>query len=133
MNRPFFLFFACLLVAACGGSDATISNVPPAADLTGSWNGNWLSRTGQGGSTTSTLTQSGTAITGTIAFTSSVCFSSGKFSGTISGDDFVATVTAGDIRIDLNGTATNDTYSGTYRATQAGACTGDTGTFSANR
>lgn len=131
----FLVLFASL--AACGGSSSTFgpgsSTEPSAADLAGSWNGSWLSKTGQGGATTSTFAQAGGSLSGTIAFTSSPCFSSGNIAGTVSGDDFVATVTAGDIRVDLTGTVTDNAYSGTYTATQAGACTGDTGTFTAKR
>jgi hypothetical protein len=77
------------------------------------------------------LTQAGAAVSGSVVFTGSPCFSSGNFSGTVDGDGLSGQVTAGAIQVTIDGTVSPATMvSGTYDAVSAGACTGDTGTFS---
>jgi hypothetical protein len=51
----------------------------------------------------------------------------------LTGDSVSATVTAGAIEVNIDATLTGTEMSGTYDAVSAGACTGDTGTFSAKR
>ncbi len=109
------------------------SSTEPTAPLAGVWRGTWTSETGVSGSMTVTIQQSGSALAGDLAFSGSPCFASGRFAGTVTGRDFAGSVTAGAIRIDMSATVTGAAYAGTYTAVSAGACTGDTGTFSASR
>ncbi len=130
MTRATFLFnLLCLAALGCGSADGGKG----AAAVQGSWNGEWLSRTGVGGTATLHLEQAAGGLSGSITFTDSPCFSSGSISASVDGDAFSATVTAGAIDVTLEGTLTGDHLSGTYDAISAGACTGDTGTFSATR
>jgi hypothetical protein len=129
------LFFAFAL-AACGGSESTVydsSQTTPGADLTGTWTGTWLSSRNVGGGTTSTFTQSGSTVEGDISFTGSPCFSGGIFQGTLRGRDLSGTVSAGTIRVSMTATISATSMNGTYNALEAGACSGDTGTFSSKR
>jgi len=72
-------------------------------------------------------------VTGQISFTNSPCFSGGDLSGQVSGNRLTGSLTAGSIRVDFDGTVTGDQLNGTYDTINAGACTGDTGTFSVSR
>jgi hypothetical protein len=119
-------FLSLLILVACGGSGT-------ASSVSGIWTGSWASRTGVSGTTNLTLAQSGDSVVGSLTFTGSPCFANGDISGTLSGDMLSATITAGGIVVALNVTITGDALSGTYQAVSAGECTGDTGTFSANR
>ena len=141
MSRARALLLAVVLalpgLGACSGSSAGVgtsaSSGGAAADLGGAWSGTWTSTTGVSGAVDVVMRQSGSTLDGDVHFTRSPCFASGHFSGTVSGRDFSGSVTAGAIRVDMSGTVTGDAYDGTYSTVQAGACTGDTGTFSAER
>jgi len=137
MSRLLALLFACLFLGACGGSSAAVgdstSSIEPTAPLAGMWRGTWTSETGVSGSMTVTMQQSGSTLDGDLEFSGSPCFASGRFAGIVTGRDFAGSVTAGGIRVDLSATITGAAYAGTYTAVSAGACTGDTGTFSASR
>ena len=139
-THAFLFLFLCLFFAflgACGGSSAGVgdatSSTEPTASLAGVWNGTWLSPLGASGTLTITMRQSGSTLEGDLHFTGSPCFASGRFAGSVTGRDFRGSVTAGAIRVDMSGTVTGDAYDGTYTAVAAGACTGDTGTFTASR
>jgi hypothetical protein len=135
----FFLFLfvplASLGVLGCGGSSSTSfgDGAPAAVDVTGAWTARWLSQTGVGGGSAATFTQQGSQVTGEMRFSGSPCFAGGQFSGTISGRDMVGMLTAGGIRVSLSATVSASSLDGTYDTVQAGACTGDRGTFSATR
>jgi hypothetical protein len=125
-------------LAACGGSDSSViggdgSQTLPAADITGNWTGTWLSRTSVGGSTSARFTQTGGSVEGELTFTGSPCFSGGLFQGSLRGRDLAGTVSAGTIRVSLTATVSSTAINGTYSALEAGACSGDTGTFSTKR
>jgi hypothetical protein len=128
---------ALLALSGCGGNDASVGSgtgaTEPAVDVTGAWAGKWLSRTGAGGASKVTFTQRGSAVSGDFRFTGSPCFSAGRFEGTLTGGDLSGAITAGGIRVELSATVTASSIDGTYDAVSAGACTGDTGTFSATR
>ncbi len=76
------------------------------------------------------LWQTDATVTGELSFTGSVCFAGGEFSGVVSGRRLRGSLTAGNIRVDVDATVTGNQMNGTYAAVNAGACTGDTGTFS---
>jgi hypothetical protein len=130
MRNSLCLALFCLIGFGCGGST---SNSAGTSAVTGTWTGQWLSHDGIGGAATMQLTPGGDGLTGSISFTNSPCFSSGAVSATLDGEDVVATITAGAIDVTITATITGTQMSGTYDAVSAGACTGDTGTFSATR
>jgi hypothetical protein len=125
-----FILGGMLFSSSCGGD----GREPPTVDVTGSWAGTWLSGTGMGGDVTAVLTQTGADVDGTMTITDSPCFSVGNVSGTVSGNRVsTGAMFSGDIRVNFEGTVVGDEISGTYDAVRAGACTGDTGTFSLSR
>jgi hypothetical protein len=79
------------------------------------------------------LTQAGSMVSGQLTFTGSLCFSGGQISGVVSGNTLSGSLRAGSIRVDIDATITGNRMNGTYDTVNAGACTGDTGTFSAAR
>lgn len=79
------------------------------------------------------LAQSGSSVSGTTLVQNSPCLSNGDVSGSVSGDELSGAMTAGGISITFDTTVQGAQMSGTYDAVSAGACTGDTGTFTATR
>jgi len=111
-----------------GGNDCT----PPSVSVTGSWSGTWRSQNGVDAGTMSfLLNQNGTALEGEFAVGGSPCWSGGTVSGNVCGDTISGSLSAGGIRVDVAATVTGTQMNGTYNAVSAGACSGDTGTFSA--
>ncbi len=103
-------------------------------NVTGEWAGQWLSGNGtDGGALSLSLTQDGAMVSGTAGFTGFPCFTGGVVSGVVSENRLDGSLTAGSIRIDVDATVTGNTMNGSYDVVEAGACTGDTGTFSAAR
>jgi len=119
---------ACLLalLASCGTDSEWCS-------LTGKWQGTWKSRFGVSGSLASTLAQQGDNVTGSVAFTNSPCFDAANVALVEAGGNITGSATAGGIRVDMSASWVEDHLEGTYNAISAGACTGDTGTFSMQR
>jgi hypothetical protein len=70
-------------------------------------------------------------VNGQVSFGGSPCFSGGAISGSICGDTFTGALSAGGIDVKLSATVTGTQMNGSYNTVSAGACTGDTGTFSA--
>lgn len=108
-------------------------------DLTGTWTGTWSSSNGiDSGNLTANLTQSGTSISGTAsAYVTGGSVSCGgpnySVSGTVSGNNIIFGVFDRGIESGVyTATFTSTSMSGTYSVT-AGACAGDTGTFSLNK
>jgi len=129
------LWMLVMLLAAAGfsacGDD---EHEPPTVNVTGSWTGSWLSTTGMGGDVAATLTQTGADVEGTMTIDGSPCFSVGNVSGTVSGNRIsTGAFFSGDLRVNFDGTVVGEGISGCYEAVRAGACTGDTGTFSLDR
>lgn len=109
-----------------GGETVTI-------DLTGNWRGTWNSSVANySGNLSGTLTHSGTSISGTMNVTGSPCISSGTVSGTGAGGSFSASIDSGQDSLQLQGSYTATSISGTYSVPN-GVCAGDTGTFSLNQ
>ena len=124
-----------LAANACGGSSSTQGGPAPGVDLTGTWNATWTSRSGAVGQGTMVLTQSGASVTGTVTVQGSPCVVNADVSGSLDGDALAATFTfgGGEATLDATVSASASQMSGTYDATSAGACTGDTGTITATR
>lgn len=142
MSHHLILVFGLLTLVACSGSGTTVGTGAgnggagtgtAGADLSGSWSGSWKSKTGVGGSVQITIQQSGSVVEGDVYFTNSPCFASGHYAGTVNGREVTGAVTAGGIRVDMLATVTGSSWDGTYTATQAGACTGDTGSYAVAR
>jgi hypothetical protein len=85
-----------------------------------------------GGSIAIAFTQDGESVSGDASFTGSPCFAGAHLEGSVRGRDLSGTLSAGAMRAMLSATVTA-TIDGTYTATQAGACSGDTGTFTLHR
>jgi hypothetical protein len=122
---------AILVRCGTGGGDTC---APASFNLTGHWAGSWSSSKGLGEGTISfpSLVQSGPAVKGQVSFGGSLCFSGGAISGSICGDTFTGALSAGGIDVKLSATVSGTQMSGgSYNMVSAGACTGDTGTFSA--
>jgi len=130
MRNALGLSLLCLAVSACG---STGGGGGASSSAAGTWTGQWLSQTGVGGSATMHLSAGGDGLTGTVSFSNSPCFSSGAVSATLDGETVSADVTAGAIEVTIDATITGTHMSGSYDAVSAGACTGDTGTFTATR
>lgn len=122
-----------IALAGCGGSSSSVGGGTADGGLDGTWTMHWLSRTGQGGDATLTFTQVGDRVSGSVRFNGSPCFAGGQFDGTLQGSDLAGAVTAGGIRVEIQASVTASSLDGSYDAVNAGACTGDTGTFSATR
>ena len=131
-----FLSISVLLLAAC---TAPIITTPSqkTVDVTGMWSGDWWrSDGGEEGTLTSTLTQSGSSLSGNMTFTSTT-FSYSKdtiVSGSVEGNEIVFGMAIGGndkiVTIDFEGTISEDgnQMSGTYSMS-----TGYTGTWSVTR
>jgi hypothetical protein len=139
MARPIFVFVLsslALSVAACAGSSGSVSDTSatePAGNLSGTWKGTWMSSRGASGTSTSVFEQQGSEVDGEFHFTGSPCFAGATFHGTLRGSELTGTARAGGIAVELQATVTSSSLDGTYSALQAGACSGDTGTFTAQR
>jgi hypothetical protein len=141
MQRVFWfgsVLAALALCAACnsgcgGGSDTSaspgdvnVTNVTPAATLSGSWNGTFS----PGGAFTLHLTQSGDAITGTITIDSATV----NVTGNISGDTVTLTGSVGENTYTLTGNANSSRNSMTGNYTAAVPVgPPESGTWSANK
>jgi hypothetical protein len=124
---------AAAILVRCGTRGGGIC-APASVNLTGHWAGSWSSSKGLGEGTISfaSLVQSGSAVKGQVSFGQSPCFSGGAVSGSICGDTFTGALSASGINVKLGARVTETQMSGgTYDMVSAGACTGDTGTFSA--
>lgn len=123
-----------LVLAGCDG-DGDEDLAPPTVNVSGTWSGSWLSDNGvDGGNVTFvSLSQIDSMVTGEVSFTGSPCFSGAALSGVISGETLTGSLRAGSIQVDVDATVTGDQMNGTYDTVNAGACTGDTGMFSATR
>lgn len=123
MQNPYsyvVVLFLAFVLAACGGQGSV-------ADVSGNWSGELVGDVGSAPFTMS-LTQSGTSVTGTFAFADSPSIS---ISGTIANS--LITIGAQDASgsIQISGTVTGDTMSGTMTIS-VGEQTG-TGNFTATR
>jgi hypothetical protein len=127
-----FVVAAAILVrCGTGGGDTC---APGSVKLTGHWDGNWSSAKGLGEGSISffSIVQSGSAVKGQVSFGRSLCISGGAVSGSICGDTFTGALSADGIEVKLSATVTGTQMSsGSYNMVSAGACTGDTGIFSA--
>lgn len=121
-------------LGGCGGGGGGGSSAPT-VDVTGSYTGRWESSDGNGGGAIQflSLVQSAGAVSGQLSFSNSPCFSGGAVSGVVSGDQFSGSLTAGNIRVDFEATVTGNQMNGTYDTVNAGACTGNQGTFTASK
>jgi hypothetical protein len=129
------ILVAATILVRCGtGGSETCA--PASVNLTGYWEGSWSSSLDVGDGTISfpSLVQSGSVVEGRVSFDGSPCFSGGTISGSICGDKFVGVLFADGIDVKLSATVTGARMrGGSYNMISAGACTGDTGTFSAAR
>jgi hypothetical protein len=121
------LVIALVFISACGSSSPKTINGPWQFTLTSSASPG-LSFTGA-----TTLTPSGTGISGTVSFSNNPCATSGLLSGGISGQNVFFQITEGDQVLSLTGTVDSayTAMSGTNIATAGGCTNGDTGSWTA--
>lgn len=128
-----FTFFLALCLFGMG--------VVNADDFTGNWQGSWTSNFGGGGSTSASITQSGTNLTGTLSVTNTVCgdFNNLSLTGSVSGGmaSFSASATCGidssnNVLNYTNGVLSLNTVIGIYTVYSNGAFY-DSGTFALAR
>ena len=117
---------------ACGGGSST-GGPGAGVNVTGTWNATWVSSGGASGHGTIQLAQMPGGVTGTVQVQGSPCFANADVSGSISGDSFTGTMTAGGASAAFDLTVGATQMSGTYDVTSGGACTGDSGTLTASR
>jgi TolB-like protein/Tfp pilus assembly protein PilF len=127
------------LAGAGGGSSGGDAPAPsgPAAvtDLSGTWRGTWTDTTdGSIGEATLTLTQTGSAISGTVSVPGDTCLPAGNVTGNVSGSSVNLTIQSGAVTATLNANADTSamTMNGTwtFSAPESPDCDGDTGNFS---
>ncbi len=134
--RSTCLFAAALLfftLAGCGGGGSSTPQTPPLSITSGNWDFGVSSVTGTNFIIGGNVTQSGSAITGTVRVINSTCIPTTTpvpVSGSVSGQS--ATVTSANITnqvitATLSGSAT--TLNGNYNVTGTGCAGGDHGTL----
>ena len=132
INKHILLLIITLFIVSflsgCGGGEqgGTFPDTPAPLQI---WNGTWVSsKVIANGTMSLTVTQSGTAFTGSITMNGSSCFSTSSITGwTVSGNSVNWSAPAIG---NFTGTISGGSISGTYSVTAAGACFGDTGIFS---
>jgi hypothetical protein len=121
------LVIALAFILGCGSSSPKTVNGPWQFTLTSTASPG-LSFTGA-----TTLTPSGTGISGTVSFSNNPCATSGLLAGGISGPNVFFQITEGNQVLSLTGTV-NSAYtamSGTYTASDGGCTNGDLGAWTA--
>jgi len=119
-----------------GGGDSGPSAQPASiTDLSGDWRGAWIDNTdGSSGEAIFSLTQTGSAVSGTVSVTANECLSQGNVSGTVSGAIANLTIQSGAETVVLNANADTAAMtlagSWSYTASASTDCAGDTGSFS---
>jgi hypothetical protein len=106
----------------CSGSSGSGS----AVNVSGSWNGSWVSSRGQSGSLSGSFTQNAATFNGPVTIYNSYCFGNEFATGTLTGSGIEIGVSSGAIL--FRGSVSGSTISGTY-AVSGTACNGDVGTF----
>jgi hypothetical protein len=121
------LVIALAFILGCGSSSPKTVNGPWQFTLTSSATPG-LSFTGA-----TTLTPSGTGISGTVSFSNNPCSTSGLLAGGISGQNVFFQITEGNQVLSLTGTVDSafTAMSGTYTASDGGCTNGDTGSWTA--
>jgi hypothetical protein len=125
------------LLASCSGGAGTSTGPSPTLprDVSGRWTGRAVSITGGAGSFTATLTQSGSAVEGSMRGDEPTCIGGGKLTASLVGDRLEGDVVAGDVRVTLYLTVSgDDQIDGTYDiAAAAGVCPRDRGSMTLTR
>ena len=122
---------AAALGGGGGGDDDGGGGSSDAPDVAGNWRGTWTDSDGNSGDIVLSIEQSGTSLTGNAAVNGSECISTGTISGTISDTTLNVTITSGTDRASFRAPYSENTsdINGTFDF-EAGACAGDTGSFS---
>jgi hypothetical protein len=122
------LLIVLVLIVGCGGSSSHSLSGPWQFSLTSS------AFPGNAYTGTTTLNQSASGISGTVAFANNPCASVALITGLISGSNVNLQITEGDQVVTLNGTVNSafSSMSGTYTTTTGGCTNGDSGTWTAS-
>ena len=106
-------------------------------DITGTWSGTWTSSFSGSGAITSTFSQTGDSLTGSVSVTNGQpCFAAGPVSGTLAGNSVTLGVTSSStVQVTFSGTVGTGggPMSGEYRAVGSGLCAYDQGGWTLSR
>jgi hypothetical protein len=102
-------------------------------DLTGDWQGTWTSQAGGAGVMATTFAVHSGDVTGTVSFSGSPCFATADLAMVAANGQITGSATADAVEVDLSAHWVEDHLEGTFDVISAGACTGDTGTFTLQR
>jgi hypothetical protein len=121
------LVIALAFILGCGSSSPKTVNGPWQFTITST------ASPGLSFTASTTLTPSGTGISGTVSFSNNPCSTSGLLAGGISGQNVFFQITEGNQVLSLTGTVDSafTAMSGTYTATAGGCTNGDTGSWTA--
>jgi hypothetical protein len=117
--------------------DSFCKKKPRASGLTGAWSGEAHSVVyGESLSFHMTLTQTGTALSGTIVWARAICgglTDTGQISGQVGGQQVSAQISYGTFTTSFTGTVNGDHMSGSWSSPEGPSCTADSGTWTASR
>ncbi len=135
-----FIGAVTLALAGCGASGIGVapapSPTPAPANLAGTWDGTWASSRAGRGTFVMTLSQSGSALSGTVSVTpAQPCFARRGFDGFVTGNDFVFSAEDADVGVFIvfRGTVNQPGTSGSGTYSFSFPCNEDIGTFSMTR
>ena len=115
------------------GASSCISKSGPPDDITGDWHGSYKDNGGNTGSVDATFTQNGTTLGGSMVISWGCAIANdASVNGSITGNDFTATMVYGFSTVNIKGTRSGESVSGTF-GISGGVCNGDTGTFTLGR
>jgi hypothetical protein len=99
---------------------------PPAADLSGTWQGTWANTTPDDSTGTFQLdwAQEGAKLSGTITISGTPCLAGADITGKVHGKQIYFGIVSGQVEVNYTGTVSGDSMSGTY-ATSCGNAEGD--------
>lgn len=134
MTRTTRLASSLACIATIFTATACISTkATPPDDITGDWHGSYKDNGGNTGNIDATFTQSGTTLGGSMVITWGCAVANdASVSGTITGNDFSATMVYGFTTVNIKGTRSGESVSGTFTVS-GGICNGDQGTFTFGR
>jgi hypothetical protein len=119
------------LVFFGGTSCASKSSSPD--DIIGDWHGTYKDVSGNTGNIDATFTQNGSTLGGNILLGWSCSIAnSASVNGTITGNDFSASMVYGFTTVNIKATRSGQSVSGTFTIS-GGICNGDAGTFTLGR
>ena len=118
------------LLASCGGDDE--AQCGAIADVKGSWSGSWNGASGAHGAAVLVLTQSDSALTGTITLSGTSCVLMGPVDGSVCNQGVSLTAMSMGNTVGVSLTLSGTTLTGRYDVV-GGQCVGDVATLTLTR